>query len=114
MPSVISIHKICRKDPNAGELSGIFHDPMEEIGKRASLKINWVEALLGRNRLSGPRASIDLEASDDPSPCFSSVSLPAIAVKIEGEAWSKQYRATIVVIHSKGEGNMVANPIPKA
>ncbi len=32
-----------RKDPNSGTLSGIFHDVVEEIGKRASLKIDWVE-----------------------------------------------------------------------
>jgi ABC-type amino acid transport substrate-binding protein len=32
-----------RKDPNTGQLSGIFHDLMEDIGRRASLKINWVE-----------------------------------------------------------------------
>lgn len=32
-----------RKDPNSGKLSGIFHDVMEEIGKNAGLKIEWVE-----------------------------------------------------------------------
>ncbi|MBI1979827.1 MAG: transporter substrate-binding domain-containing protein [Elusimicrobia bacterium] len=32
-----------RKDPNTGALSGIFHDVMEEIGKNAGLKIEWVE-----------------------------------------------------------------------
>jgi len=32
-----------RKDPNTGELSGIFHDIMEEIGRAAELKIEWVE-----------------------------------------------------------------------
>lgn len=32
-----------RKDPNTGELSGIFHDLMEEVGKKAGLKIRWVE-----------------------------------------------------------------------
>lgn len=32
-----------RKDPNTGQLSGIFHDIMEEIAKRSSLKIVWVE-----------------------------------------------------------------------
>jgi len=32
-----------RKDPNTGQLSGIFHDIMEEIGKRSSLKVVWVE-----------------------------------------------------------------------
>ena len=31
------------KDPNTGQLSGILYDVMEEIGKRLSLKINWVE-----------------------------------------------------------------------
>jgi polar amino acid transport system substrate-binding protein len=31
------------KDPNTGQLSGIFYDVMEEIGRRLSLKINWVE-----------------------------------------------------------------------
>lgn len=32
-----------KKDPNTGKLSGIFHDVMEEIGKNANLKIDWVE-----------------------------------------------------------------------
>ncbi len=32
-----------RKDPNTGELSGIFHDVMEEIGKNSDLEIDWVE-----------------------------------------------------------------------
>ena len=31
------------KDPNTGQLSGIFYDVMEEVGRRLSLKINWVE-----------------------------------------------------------------------
>jgi len=31
------------KDPNTGQLSGIFYDVMEEVGKRLNLKINWVE-----------------------------------------------------------------------
>ena len=32
-----------RKDANTRELSGIFHDIMEEIGRAADLKIEWVE-----------------------------------------------------------------------
>ena len=32
-----------RKDPATGELSGIFHDLMEHIGRTAKLKIVWVE-----------------------------------------------------------------------
>lgn len=31
------------KDPNTGQLSGIFHDALEEAGKNLGLKINWVE-----------------------------------------------------------------------
>jgi polar amino acid transport system substrate-binding protein len=31
------------KDPNTGELSGIFHDALEEAGKNLGLEINWVE-----------------------------------------------------------------------
>jgi len=31
------------KDANTGELSGIFHDALEEAGKNLGLKINWVE-----------------------------------------------------------------------
>lgn len=31
------------KDPNTGELSGIFHDALEEVGGNLGLKINWVE-----------------------------------------------------------------------
>jgi ABC-type amino acid transport substrate-binding protein len=32
-----------QKDPNTGRLSGIFHDAMEEIGRRSGLKVEWVE-----------------------------------------------------------------------
>ncbi|WP_316235289.1 MULTISPECIES: substrate-binding periplasmic protein [unclassified Bradyrhizobium] len=32
-----------RRDPNTGAMSGIFYEIMEEIGRRASLKISWVE-----------------------------------------------------------------------
>lgn len=32
-----------QKDPNTGELSGIFYEIMEEIGKAAELEILWVE-----------------------------------------------------------------------
>ena len=32
-----------RKDSATGELSGIFHDLMEDLGRRANLKIRWVE-----------------------------------------------------------------------
>jgi polar amino acid transport system substrate-binding protein len=42
-----------RKDPNTAELSGIFHDLMEEIGKKASLKINWVEEVGYENIFAG-------------------------------------------------------------
>ena len=31
------------KDPNTGQLSGIFYDMMEEVGRRLNLKIKWVE-----------------------------------------------------------------------
>lgn len=31
------------KDPNTGQLSGIFYDVMEEVGRRLNVKINWVE-----------------------------------------------------------------------
>ena len=31
------------RDPNTGQLSGIFYDVMTEIGRRLNVKINWVE-----------------------------------------------------------------------
>jgi polar amino acid transport system substrate-binding protein len=31
------------KDPNTGQLSGIFYDVMTEVGRRLNVKINWVE-----------------------------------------------------------------------
>jgi polar amino acid transport system substrate-binding protein len=31
------------KDPNTGQLSGIFYDVVTEIGRRLNLKIDWVE-----------------------------------------------------------------------
>lgn len=42
-----------RKDPNTGQLSGIFHDLMEEIGKRSNLKIIWVEEVGYENIFPG-------------------------------------------------------------
>ena len=33
------------KDPNTGELSGIFHDYMEELGRSLKLKIIWSEEI---------------------------------------------------------------------
>ncbi len=31
------------KDPNTGQLSGIFYDVMTELGRRLNVKINWTE-----------------------------------------------------------------------
>jgi ABC-type amino acid transport substrate-binding protein len=31
------------KDPNTGQLSGIFYDVMQEVGKRLGVKVEWVE-----------------------------------------------------------------------
>ena len=42
-----------RKDPNTGELSGIFHDVMEEIGHAADLDIEWVEEVGYENIFAG-------------------------------------------------------------
>jgi polar amino acid transport system substrate-binding protein len=42
-----------RKDPNTGKLSGIFHDLMEEVGKNAGLKIEWVEEVGYENIFPG-------------------------------------------------------------
>jgi len=42
-----------RKNPNTGELSGIFHDIMEEIGRAADLKIEWVEEVGYENIFAG-------------------------------------------------------------
>lgn len=46
-----------RKDPNTGTLSGIFHDVVEEIGKRAGLKIDWVEEVGYANIFPGLEAN---------------------------------------------------------
>jgi polar amino acid transport system substrate-binding protein len=42
-----------RKDPNTGKLSGIFHDLMEQLGKNAGLKIDWVEQVGYENIFPG-------------------------------------------------------------
>ena len=42
-----------RKDPNTGELSGIFHDIMEEVGKKAGLKVIWGEEVGYENIFAG-------------------------------------------------------------
>jgi len=42
-----------RRDPNTGKLSGIFYDLMEQIGKNANLKINWVEEVGYENIFPG-------------------------------------------------------------
>jgi hypothetical protein len=38
---------------NTGVLSVIFHDIMEEIGKKASLRVNWVEEVGYENIFPG-------------------------------------------------------------
>ncbi|MBY0357072.1 MAG: transporter substrate-binding domain-containing protein [Candidatus Obscuribacterales bacterium] len=45
-----------RKDPNTGELSGIFYDIMEEIGKNSNLKIEWTEEVGYENIFPGLNA----------------------------------------------------------
>lgn len=44
------------KDPNTGELSGIFHDALEEAGKNLGLKINWVEEVGWGTMIEGLKA----------------------------------------------------------
>jgi len=46
-----------QKDPNTGKLSGIFHDVMEEIGRRSDLKIDWVEEVGFQNIFPGLNAN---------------------------------------------------------
>lgn len=41
------------KDPNTGQFSGIYHDVMEEIGKKLSLKIEWTEETGQANPFEG-------------------------------------------------------------
>ncbi len=41
------------KDPNTGKFSGIYHDVMEEIGKKLSLKIEWTEETGQANPFEG-------------------------------------------------------------
>ncbi|MEK7504803.1 MAG: transporter substrate-binding domain-containing protein, partial [Patescibacteria group bacterium] len=44
------------KDANTGELSGIFHDALEEAGKNLGLKINWVEEVGWGTMIEGLKA----------------------------------------------------------
>jgi len=41
--SYASYPPYCIKDPNSGELSGIFVDVLEKIGNKLELDIEWVE-----------------------------------------------------------------------
>lgn len=41
------------RDPNTGELSGIFVDIVEEIGTRAGLKVQWVEEVTWGTMIEG-------------------------------------------------------------
>lgn len=41
------------RDANTGQMSGIFYDLMEEIGKRSGIKINWVEEVGYENIFAG-------------------------------------------------------------
>lgn len=41
------------KDPNTGELSGIFYDTLMEIGKSLNLEINWVEEVTWATMIEG-------------------------------------------------------------
>ncbi len=45
-----------RKDPNTGDLSGIFHDLMEEVGRVSGLKVEWVEQVGYENIFTGLNA----------------------------------------------------------
>lgn len=45
-----------RKDPNTGQLSGIFYDVMKEIGKNSGLKVEWVEEVGYQSIFSGLEA----------------------------------------------------------
>lgn len=45
------------KDPNTGKLSGIFVDVLEEIGKRAGLRIDWVEEVTWTTMMEGLSSS---------------------------------------------------------
>ena len=42
-----------RRDAQTGELSGIFYDIMEQIGKNADLKIRWAEEVGYQNIMPG-------------------------------------------------------------
>lgn len=42
-----------KKDPNTGQMSGIFYDLMEEIGKNSGLKIEWTEEVGYQNMFPG-------------------------------------------------------------
>jgi len=44
------------KDPNTGQLSGIFYDGLEEMGKNLGLKINWVEEVGWGTMIEGLKA----------------------------------------------------------
>lgn len=44
------------KDPNTGQLSGIFYDALEEMGKNLDLKINWAEEVGWSTMIEGLKA----------------------------------------------------------
>jgi carboxyl-terminal processing protease len=43
------------KDPNTGELSGIFYEAIEEVGSNLNLEINWIEEVTVGTMLEGLR-----------------------------------------------------------
>ena len=45
------------KDPNTGKLSGIFVDVLEEMGRRAGLRIEWVEEVTWATMMEGLESS---------------------------------------------------------
>jgi len=44
-------------NPATGEISGIFHDLMEEVGKRLSLKVDWAEEVAFGTAIEGMKSS---------------------------------------------------------
>lgn len=44
------------KDPNTGELSGIFHDALEKAAKNLNLKVSWVEEVGWGTMIEGLKA----------------------------------------------------------
>ncbi|MDP3981002.1 MAG: transporter substrate-binding domain-containing protein [Chlamydiota bacterium] len=92
------------KDPNTGELSGIFHDALEKAASNLGLKVNWVEEVGWGTMIEGLKAGrYDMVGSsvwpNSPRAVQADFTIPltysliSVAARIDDTRFDKSYDA---------------------